>query len=125
MNSIENAKEQLKQLADQSKFEKMVHVSAILTSLLHGYQIKPIIVGGLAVEIYTRSEYTTSDIDLVSDGRDIIDHLLVQLDFKREGRHWMHKDLLVSIEIPSNRLEDANENRIVQFNFPPKEVFHF
>lgn len=91
MNSIENAKDQLKQLADQSKFEKMVHVSAILTSLLHEYQIKPIIVGGLAVEIYTRSEYTTSDIDLVSDGRDIIDHLLVQLDF----------------------------------NFPPKEVFHF
>lgn len=92
----------------------MVQASAILTKLLEKYNIQPIIVGGLAVEIYTRSEYTTVDIDIVLSRRDLADHFLVELGFSREGRHWYHADLLISIEIPSDMLENATEDKVIE-----------
>lgn len=64
MNSIEKARLQLSTLKGKPKFEKMLQTTAILTKLFEQEKLKPIIVGGLAVEIYTRSEYTTSDIDI-------------------------------------------------------------
>lgn len=67
MNSIKEAREKLQSLRTKTSFEKMVQVTAILTKLLEPYRIRPIIVGGLAVEIYTRGDYTTVDIDLIVD----------------------------------------------------------
>lgn len=59
MNSISEAKQKLAELEPKSTFEKMVYSAAILTKLLESKHIRPVIVGGLAVEIYTRSDYTT------------------------------------------------------------------
>jgi hypothetical protein len=56
MISINEAKQKLTALESKSTFEKMVHTAAILTNLLEKKQIRPVIVGGLAVEIYTRSD---------------------------------------------------------------------
>ncbi|WP_134704382.1 hypothetical protein [Ammoniphilus sp. YIM 78166] len=114
MISIEEAKLSLSHLKGKSKFEKMVQVSAILTKLLEPHNINPVIVGGLAVEIYTRSEYTTADIDMVLSRRDLANDILLQLGFKREGRHWYHDDLLVSIEIPGDMLDDADLSKVVE-----------
>ncbi|RWR12183.1 hypothetical protein QNH23_13865 [Siminovitchia fortis] len=68
MRSIEHAKTRISSLIGKSKFEKMVGVAAVLTELLAERKVKPIIVGGLAVELYTKSDYTTVDIDLVISG---------------------------------------------------------
>jgi hypothetical protein len=57
--NIERAKKELYDLKDKSKFEKMLFSAAILTDLLMQHDIKPIIVGGLSVEIYTMNGYTT------------------------------------------------------------------
>lgn len=65
MSLIEKAKEQLVELQSYQQFERMLKATAILTSLLEEKKQRPIIVGGLAVEIYTRSDYTTADIDLI------------------------------------------------------------
>ena len=81
-------------------FERMVQVAAILTKLLENKQIRPVIVGGLAVEIYTRSDYTTVDIDMIISDRKLAGQILVQLGFSVEGRHWYHEKLMISIEIP-------------------------
>lgn len=114
MSSIDEAKQKLDKLKRKSKFEKMVGVTAVLTDLLKPYRIKPVIVEGLAVEIYTRSDYTTVDIDLIISDRNLAVNLLRQLGFITEGRHFYHETLLVSIEIPNDVLEDADDNRIIQ-----------
>lgn len=114
MNSIDEARDRLTKLKDKPKFEKMLQTTAILTGLLENENLHPIIVGGLAVEIYTRSEYTTSDIDLIFSQRSIADKYLRLLGFVPEGRHWYHEELLVSIEIPNDMLEDADDDRVIE-----------
>jgi len=121
MNSIDEAKQKLVDLKSKNKFEKMVGVTAVLTDLLEPHQIKPVIVGGLAVEIYTRSDYTTVDIDVIISDRNLAADLLQQLGFVKAGRHLYHETLMVSIEIPNNVLEDADENRIVQLELEDKQ----
>lgn len=114
MNSIEEAKQKIRLLAAKNSFEKMVQVTAILTKLLEPYRIRPIIVGELAVEIYTRSDYTTVDIDIIVSDRRLANDILIQLGFIPEGRHWYHEELMVSIEIPNDMLEDADYDKIIE-----------
>lgn len=114
MSLIEKAKEQLQELQSATQFEKMLKVTAILTSLLEEKNLHPIIVGGLAVEIYTRSDYTTADIDLIISDREAVNDILLELGFVKEGRHWYHEGLLVSIEIPSDILEDADDEKVIE-----------
>ncbi|MNW52416.1 hypothetical protein D3C74_299340 [compost metagenome] len=59
MRNMQKAKEALEQLHDKSKFEKLIQTAAIITELLLPHNIRPIIVGGLSVEIYTLNGYTT------------------------------------------------------------------
>jgi predicted nucleotidyltransferase len=107
----------LNSLSGKSNFEKMIGTVGILTHLL-GEAQRPIIVGGLAVEIYTRNEYTTVDIDLILSYRDKADEILTQLGFKKQGRHWFHPTLLVSVEIPNFVLEDADSARVLELILP-------
>jgi hypothetical protein len=76
----------------------------MLTELLEKKGIKPVIVGGLSVEIYTLQAYSTHDIDLIMDGRDVADEILTCMGFIRKGREWWHPEVLVSVEIPDNVL---------------------
>ena len=114
MNLINEAKRMLTELESKGTFEKMVQVAAILTKLLGNKQIRPIIVGGLAVEIYTRSDYTTVDIDMIISDRELAGQILVQLGFSVEGRHWYHEKLMISIEIPNDILEDADDSKVTE-----------
>src|SRR5699024_208474 len=80
--------------------------------------IKPIIVGGLAVEIYTRGHYTTRDIDIITPGRyEIGKFLTEELGFKKLGRSWYNEELEISIEIPSNAI-DGSEDKTIKVNLP-------
>jgi len=114
MISINEAKLKIDQLKGKPKFEKMLQTTAILTSLFEQENLKPIVVGGLAVEIYTRSEYTTLDIDIIFSQRAIADKYLKLLGFTTEGRHWYHEELMISIEIPNDMLEDADDEKVTE-----------
>ncbi|MDE3838725.1 hypothetical protein C0966_04935 [Bacillus methanolicus] len=103
------AKEKINQIKEKPKYEAMLLTASIITRLLDQYKIKPIIVGGLSVEIYTQSEYATRDIDFVSDGYHIIEDVLFSLGFKKEGRHFYHQDIEIAVEIPSNDLVGSYE----------------
>lgn len=116
MSLIEKAKEQLRELQSCQQFERMLKVTAILTSLLQEKNLRPVIVGGLAVEIYTRSDYTTTDIDLIISNREAANTILLELGFVREGRHWYHEQLSVSIEIPNDKLEDADDDKVIELS---------
>ncbi|OPH56734.1 hypothetical protein BC351_27755 [Paenibacillus ferrarius] len=104
MTSISEAKKAIYALKDKTKFERLIYSAAIFTELLAEHQIKPIIVGGLAVEIYSQSGYTTQDSDFVMDGYEIADEILKDLDFHKVGKDWIHTTIGISIEIPSNFL---------------------
>lgn len=104
MPDYQEARQALQQLADKDKFEKMMLTAAIITEQLEHHGIKPIIVGGLSVEIYTMNGYTTYDIDFVLNGYETASQVLEQLDFRKIGKDWVHPVLGVSLEIPGNTL---------------------
>lgn len=104
---INQANRKLEELIDKPKYETMIHTASIITKLLEEHNIKPIIVGGLSVEIYTQQDYTTRDIDFVSDGYAFIQEILLSLRFKKENRHFYRSDIEIAIEIPDNYLEGS------------------
>jgi hypothetical protein len=118
VNSIEQFKKELVQLAGKSRYEIMTETTAIFTALIEPYGIIPVVVGGLAVEIYTRGQYTTLDIDLVMHRRELAGETLARLGFLQEGRHWYHPELEVAIEIPDDVLEGADREKIIKIHLP-------
>lgn len=62
---------------------------------------KPILVGGSAVELYTRGIAKSIDLDLITDRAEITP-LLLKLEFKQMGRHFYKGRIY--IEIPSDSL---------------------
>ncbi|AKG03429.1 hypothetical protein AAV35_000630 [Salimicrobium jeotgali] len=118
MTTVNDLKRALKSLENKPKFERQLEFAALLTDYFKKKGIKPIVVGGLSVEIYTRNDYHTHDIDFVSDGWHLFDHLLTQnLGFTRTERAWYHLDTEIAVEIPSNYLE-GNEDRVYEIILP-------
>ena len=114
MSLIEVEKERLKGLKGKERFQVMTETVSSLTKLLEPHEVTPVVVGGLAVEIYTRGQYTTVDIDLVMQRRDLADDILSKLGFVKEGRHWYNPELMVAIEIPGSILEGADSNKVTK-----------
>lgn len=124
MTRLSKAKNDLEKLYNLGKHDRMIGLTAILTEYFEETKLQPIVVGGLSVELYTRSNYTTYDIDLVASGRAHYHKLLTQqLGFKSEGRGWYHEDLEIAIEIPSNSLE-GNVNKVVKVELPNDKYIH-
>ncbi len=85
---------------------RTLSILALLTKVLTTDGIQPVLVGGKAVELYTRGQHTSFDVDLVLRGRAKTDVRLQQLGFakKRGERHWYHEVLDLAIEIPDDTL---------------------
>lgn len=83
--SVEQAQNDLSEIEITDPLEiRMLKVASVITKYMeeHTTQISdvPIVVGGLAMEIYTNSEYTTRDIDLVSTASIKLKELLNDLN---------------------------------------------
>ena len=123
MITIEKLRQEFIALKYKPKFEKQLEFSALLTEYFKPKGVKPIIVGGLSVEIYTRNDYHTHDIDFVSDGWDLFDDVLTELGFDRIQREWYHTDAEIAIEVPSNHLEGSLEH-IYEIVLPSKRSIY-
>ena len=90
--------------AKERGFERMVYVMSLITPKLEEKGVKCVVVGGSAVEFYTRDWYATGDIDLAvtKDKRKIIDEIMKELGFSSEGRMWVREDLNLYIETPGD-----------------------
>ncbi len=66
--------------------------------------MKAVIVGGAAVEFYTRDWYATGDIDLaINKGkRKEVGKVLEVMGLKKMGRMWVREDLSLYIEAPGD-----------------------
>ena len=96
---------------EQDQLKKTLTFLAILTKRLEPYEIKPILVGGRALEFYTLGGYATKDIDLVIDGRERAQEIIEDMGFLRHlgDRHWYHEDLDLAVEIPDYFLAGSME----------------
>ncbi len=75
-----------------------------LTQEAEKRNVKPIVVGGSAVDFYTEGIFPSYDIDLVGN-RKIIGEILEKIfNFKPNGRHWINEQIGLSVEIPSSSL---------------------
>jgi len=102
-----NKKHLLQMSTFQYPWERRLYFVALLTDALKKKNIKPIIVGGNAVEFYTLGGYSTGDIDIISIGYEEIDAQLLSWGFKKFGRHWYHRELDIALECPASILEGS------------------
>lgn len=85
-----------------STVRKLLTAAAFATAGLDG----AVLVGGTAAELHTGS-YRPTDIDLVGFRKPGYTRSLEDLQFKREGRHWLYSfddGEILAIEVPADRL---------------------
>ncbi|HUP01153.1 MAG TPA: hypothetical protein VM737_06490 [Gemmatimonadota bacterium] len=75
----------------------------------------PVLVGGAAVELYTRGSYTTGDLDFVGDIPPEIERELKRVGFVKTGRHWVHRRGHIFIELPARAFDRETRTDIVVF----------
>jgi len=88
----------------QEPLRRRLWVVAVLNEALRPHGVRPIVVGGNAVEFYTFGAYATADVDLVAGDRSLLAQVLDRLGFLREGRFWHREDLDLVIECPDETL---------------------
>lgn len=93
--------------------ERKLWVLAQLTRRTAQWAIRPILVGGTAVALYTAGAYATADVDIVASDRQRVGQILQEMGFQPAGRHWVHPQWDVAIEIPDTDLAGDPE-RVVQ-----------
>ncbi len=95
--------------SDRPHVEKLTIAAATISEVLRQRGMTATLVGGGAIEFYASDTYTTSDIDLVVEGRSRkdLDAALTEFGFTRHGRHWILGELLV--EVPGNWMSDPTE----------------
>lgn len=89
--------------------KKRLFVLAVITKALEEYKIKPVLIGGGAVEYYTFGGYATQDTDLAVENHQKLDEVLKKLKFKAEGRYWYREDIGALIESPAGNLKVHGE----------------
>lgn len=107
---------------EKDPLTKRLLLIGLLTKELAPHHIRPVIVGGQAVEFYTAGGYATRDIDLVSTRTDIIDNVLISWGFVKEGRHWYSNELGISIEVPSSTLA-GDEDKITVIEIDSLNIY--
>jgi hypothetical protein len=68
---------------EQDLHRRCLLLVGYLTEQLKDVGVRPIIVGGQAVELYTFQDYTTLDVDLVSSHNHLVGNILESLGFAR------------------------------------------
>tara|TARA_B100000745_G_scaffold292749_1_gene233970 strand:+ start:517 stop:1122 length:606 start_codon:yes stop_codon:yes gene_type:complete len=90
----------------------MIELAAIVAEHLDSQGIKVVLVGGLAVEVYTENLYLTQDIDMVNTNHQPISHLnqaMSELGFTKQGRVYVNPTTPVVVEFPTAPLSVGDE----------------
>ncbi|TDO92119.1 hypothetical protein DFR79_10721 [Halanaerobium saccharolyticum] len=103
--------------SNKDKLYINIALTAVITEALKDIDIRPIIVGGQAVEFYTAGGYSTMDVDLVTPaGIQEINSVIKKLGFRKEGKYWTYDQLDFALEVPGSDLagdyEKINEIEI-------------
>ncbi|MDI6799488.1 MAG: helix-turn-helix domain-containing protein [Actinomycetota bacterium] len=107
---------------EKDPLTKRLFFMALLTKALEPSGIKPIIIGGNAVEFYTAGGYATADIDIIAP-TEPIDIILKDWGFSKEGRHWISEEFDIVIEAPASYLEPEQLKRIYEVEIEDLRVY--
>jgi hypothetical protein len=81
-----------------------LYLMACISDRIKG-PLKPVIVGGFAVEWYTGGGYSTVDLDVAYLRPDRIGSMLESLGFTKVNRHWVSTRYDLQIEVPSHAVD--------------------
>jgi hypothetical protein len=91
----------------QIKNMSMVELASYVCENLHKNSIEVVLSGGSCVEIYSKGDYTSYDLDLVNRYNERffkIKTIMEALGFTEKGKYFIHKDTEYFIEFPSGPL---------------------
>jgi len=93
--------EELEKIASiENLVDKKAYFMSLLTREAEKKNIRPIVVGGSAVDFYTEGIFPSYDIDLIGSQKVIGDILENTFDFKCIGRHWINEQIGIYVEVP-------------------------
>jgi hypothetical protein len=87
-------------LSLENETERKLAVVAVIDAEVKRIGFRAVVIGGLAVEFWTRGTFSTSDIDLYLPHGPAILQLLEQLGFERSGRHYVLPSQEIFVEAP-------------------------
>lgn len=90
----------------------MADLAGTIASHLAKYGIEVVLVGGLAVEIYSRNLYLTKDIDMVDISYTppkAMHRAMAELGYYKQGRVYVNDSTDVSVEFPTAPLSVGQE----------------
>lgn len=91
-------------VSSPDRLERHLRAAAAITQVLAPRQLRPVVVGGSAVEFYTRGAYLTADLDLVLAGLQEAAEAMEQLGFERRGASFIHPDVPLVVDFPPSPL---------------------
>lgn len=83
----------------EARYDRVLYFGALLAKE-SGSDI--VIVGGSAIEIYSRGGYVSDDIDVRAE-RTAVHRVLAEWGFKDEGRLWIRADWDIAIDVVGDR----------------------
>ncbi len=89
----------------------IVELAVILAEYLQHHDIEVVLVGGLAVEIYTENLYLTKDIDMVNINYkkpSYLHKVMGELGFRKHGRIYINESTEITVEFPPGPLAVGN-----------------
>lgn len=89
--------------------DKRFLLSALVEETIRTFGSRVVLVGGSATEIYTMSNYATSDIDMVAGNFEAVAQAMAQLGFVKEGRVWGFPDSGFTLDFPDDMLDGSWE----------------
>ncbi len=90
----------------------MQELGGYICDALKKQNIYVVLSGGSCVEIYSKGEYTSQDLDLINQYNEHfkkIRNTMKYLGFKEHNRYFIHKDTELFIEFPSGPLGVGDE----------------
>ncbi|MCI4327043.1 MAG: hypothetical protein L3K16_05345 [Thermoplasmata archaeon] len=80
-------------------YDRILNFAALLA---HEIGSDVVVVGGSAIEVYTKGGYVSGDIDIRAD-RVPVRRALTRWKFKDEGRLWTRADWNIAVDVVGNR----------------------
>jgi hypothetical protein len=121
MNKHEELLKKAKEIA--SPLKKKLFFLGIMTDALEEIRVKPVIVGGCALEFYSTGGYATGDIDIIYPDAVLLGKKLEAWGFHKEGRHWINEELDIFIEVPGSCLSEDEKERITLVEIENLKVY--
>ncbi len=109
-------KERLNKIKSMSDpLQRKLWALAVVTKALEPLKMRPILIGGTALEYYSLGGYSTTDVDIALPYDPQVDKVFAALGFKKEGRYWSNNELDLLFEAPAGILkgEDAEITKVM------------